>query len=66
VFIVALLAPCVCIVGIVVASEYAGIVRIVGIATAAIGGLYALTNTVPLFVSFTVVRLFDRLISHLK
>lgn len=64
--IVAVVATCVCIVGVVVAFQYAGGVRILGIVMAVIGAFYALMNLVPLVLGFAFLWWFDRFIERHK
>lgn len=58
---VALGATCICIAGIVVATNYDGIVRLIGVVAAVIAGLYALVILVPLLVVLGIVRLVKRI-----
>lgn len=54
---VVLLATCICIAGIVLATDCDGIVRLVGVVAAIVAGLYALVILVPLLLFVGIVRL---------
>lgn len=58
---VVLVAVCICLAGIVVATKYGGIVRIIGVVAAVIAGLYALLILVPLLIVVGVIRLVKRI-----